>query len=126
VHLSLPIDQEATEMEKCDEEIFLSTVGLIALGIAAPASAADLAPYTKAPPAPVVAVYDGAASTSAPTAAAAGATNAGMSRASVDLSPPSVKVVTMRPAEWLAVRLDTVGRERVGCSVWKRRATGLI
>src|SRR6202051_5083738 len=42
------------------KKFLLITVGLIALGIAAPASAADLAarPYTKAPPAPVVAVYD--------------------------------------------------------------------
>jgi outer membrane immunogenic protein len=37
-----------------------ATVGLVALGMAAPASAADMAarPYTKAPPAPVVAIYD--------------------------------------------------------------------
>jgi outer membrane immunogenic protein len=41
------------------KKFLLATVGLIALGIAAPASAADLAarPYTKAPP-PVVAIYD--------------------------------------------------------------------
>src|SRR5260370_6198336 len=42
------------------KKFWLATVGLLALGMAAPASAADLAarPYTKAPPAPVVAVYD--------------------------------------------------------------------
>ena len=42
------------------KKFLLATVGLVALGMAAPASAADLAarPYTKAPPAPVVAVYD--------------------------------------------------------------------
>src|ERR1700738_2215668 len=41
------------------KKFLLVTVGLVALGIAAPASAADLAarPYTKAPP-PVVAIYD--------------------------------------------------------------------
>ncbi len=41
------------------KKFLLATVGLVALGIAAPASAADLAarPYTKAPP-PVVAIYD--------------------------------------------------------------------
>ena len=41
------------------KKFLVITVGLIALGIAAPASAADLAarPYTKAPP-PVVAIYD--------------------------------------------------------------------
>jgi outer membrane immunogenic protein len=42
------------------KKFWLASVGLVALGMAAPASAADLAarPYTKAPPAPVVAVYD--------------------------------------------------------------------
>jgi len=42
------------------KKFWLTTVGLVALGMAAPASAADLAarPYTKAPPAPVVAIYD--------------------------------------------------------------------
>ena len=41
------------------KKFFLATVGLVALGMAAPASAADLAarPYTKAPP-PIVAIYD--------------------------------------------------------------------
>jgi outer membrane immunogenic protein len=41
------------------KKFLLGAVGLIALGMAAPASAADLAarPYTKAPP-PVVAIYD--------------------------------------------------------------------
>ena len=42
------------------KKFWLATVGLLALGMAAPASAADLAarPYVKAPPAPVVAIYD--------------------------------------------------------------------
>jgi outer membrane immunogenic protein len=40
------------------KKFLLATVGLVALGMAAPASAADVAPYTKAPPAPVVAIYD--------------------------------------------------------------------
>src|ERR1700716_183477 len=42
------------------KKFWLTSVGLVALGMAAPASAADLAarPYTKAPPAPIVAVYD--------------------------------------------------------------------
>jgi outer membrane immunogenic protein len=41
------------------KKFWLTSVGLVALGMAAPASAADLAarPYTKAP-APVVAIYD--------------------------------------------------------------------
>src|SRR5204863_2873534 len=60
VHLSLEIDHLTrrrwrTEMKK----FLLATVGLVALGVAAPASAADLAarPYTKAPPM-VAAIYD--------------------------------------------------------------------
>ena len=42
------------------KKFLLGTVGLIALGIAAPASAADLAarPYTKAPPPVVAPIYD--------------------------------------------------------------------
>jgi outer membrane immunogenic protein len=42
------------------KKFLLATAGLVALGMAAPASAADLAarPYTKAPPPPVVAIYD--------------------------------------------------------------------
>jgi outer membrane immunogenic protein len=42
------------------KKFLLGTVGLVALGMAAPASAADLAahPYTKAPPAPVAVIYD--------------------------------------------------------------------
>src|ERR1700726_2829794 len=42
------------------KKFWLGTVGLVALGVAAPASAADLAarPYTKAPPPMVAAIYD--------------------------------------------------------------------
>jgi outer membrane immunogenic protein len=42
------------------KRILLDSVGLVALGLSAPASAADLAarPYTKAPPPVVAAVYD--------------------------------------------------------------------
>jgi len=42
------------------KKFLLATVGLVALGFAAPASAADLAarPYTKAPPPMVAALYD--------------------------------------------------------------------
>src|SRR4030088_90077 len=43
------------------KKFLLATVGLVALGMAAPASAADLAarPFTKAPPPMVAAIYDG-------------------------------------------------------------------
>jgi outer membrane immunogenic protein len=42
------------------KRILLAAVGLVALGMAAPASAADLAarPYTKAPPPMVAPIYD--------------------------------------------------------------------
>ena len=42
------------------KKFLLGTVGLVALGMAAPASAADLAarPYTKAPPPMVAPIYD--------------------------------------------------------------------
>jgi outer membrane immunogenic protein len=42
------------------KKFWVATVGLLAIGMAAPASAADLAarPYVKAPPAPVVPIYD--------------------------------------------------------------------
>ena len=109
------------------KKFLLATVGLVALGMAAPASAADLAarPY-KAPP-PVVAVYDW-------SGFYIGANGGGgWSHKCWDVNelpythrPLRAKVVTMRQAEWLAVRLDTVGRAPAGCSVWKRKATGLI
>src|SRR5260370_28923286 len=42
------------------KKFLLATVGLVALGFGAPASAADLAarPYTKAPPPMIAALYD--------------------------------------------------------------------
>jgi outer membrane immunogenic protein len=52
---------EATELGKNTMKKFLlSAVGLVALGMAAPASAADLAarPYTKAPPPMISPIYD--------------------------------------------------------------------
>src|SRR6267378_3361932 len=49
-------EQEGNTMKK----FLLGTVGLVALGMAAPASAADLAarPYTKAPPPVLAPIYD--------------------------------------------------------------------
>src|SRR6266513_5692403 len=60
VHLSLEIDHLMRRRWRTTMKKFLlATVGLVALGVAAPASAADLAarPYTKAPPM-VAAIYD--------------------------------------------------------------------
>src|ERR1700675_249149 len=61
VHLSLEIDHLTQRRWRTTMKKFLlATVGLVALGVAAPASAADLAarPYTKAPPPMVAAIYD--------------------------------------------------------------------
>ncbi len=79
-----------------------ATIGLVALAMAAPASAADLAarPYTKAPPPIVAAIYDW-------SGFYVGANGGwGSSHKCWDLTnfpaqlsfPPSVKVVTMRRA----------------------------
>jgi hypothetical protein len=59
-HLSLQIDQKKRrKWRNAMKKFLLATISLVALGLAAPASAADLAarPYTKAPPAPPP-VYD--------------------------------------------------------------------
>src|SRR5882762_718837 len=61
VHPSLDRSPEAAEQGgNTMKKFLLGTVGLAALGMAAPASAADLAarPYTKAPPPIVVPIYD--------------------------------------------------------------------
>jgi outer membrane immunogenic protein len=117
-------------MENYDEEVLLATVGLVALGMAAPASAADLAarPYTKAPPPIVAAIYDW-------SGFYIGANGGwGSSHKCWDITnfPGATVVPTFREGchdatgGVLAVRLATVGRAPVGCSVSKRRATGLI
>src|SRR5258707_12218617 len=63
-HLSPQVDQDATQGRHAMKKFLLASTALVALalalGLTVPASAADLAarPYTKAPPAPVVAIYD--------------------------------------------------------------------
>src|SRR6267142_73051 len=56
----LGIANQATGWSIVMKKFLLGTVGLLALGIAAPASAADLAarPYTKAPPPMLAPIYD--------------------------------------------------------------------
>jgi hypothetical protein len=60
VHLSFQINQKRRRWRNTMKKFLMGTAGLIALGVAAPASAADLAarPYTKAPPPMVAAIYD--------------------------------------------------------------------
>ena len=99
------------------KKLLLATVGLLALGMGAPASAADMA--VKAAPPPIVApIYSWAGFY-------IGANGGwGTSHKCWDVTnflslgpPPSVKVVTMRTAERWAVRSDTAGRPAIGCSV---------
>jgi hypothetical protein len=108
------------------KKFLLGTVALVALGIAAPASAADLAarPY-QAPPPYVASIYDWTASTSAPTAAMAGP-------GSVLILPGlgsltySLKAAVIRAVALPAARSATAGKRAPGCLDWKLRATGLI
>ena len=109
------------------KKFLLAAVGSATLlGVAAPALAADMA--VKAAPPPYVApIYSWAGFY------IGGNGGWGSSDKCWDVtnflfprSTPSAKVVTMRPAERLVVRSDTAGRPATGCSVWKRRATGLI
>ena len=110
------------------KKFLLATVGLVALGIAAPASAADLAarPYTKAPPPVVAPIYDwsgfyiGANGGGGWSNKCWDVTNFRVPRT------PFGEGCHDASGGVVAVRLDTVGRGPVGCSVWKRKATGLI
>jgi hypothetical protein len=76
--------------------LWLGFVGLLAIGAASPAAAADLAarPYTKAPPM-IATIYDWKAA----------------------MTPPAV---------WSAARSAIAGRARAGCSASKARVTGPI
>ena len=95
------------------KKFLLGTVGLVALGIAAPASAADMAarPYTKAPPM-IAAVYDW-------TGFYVGVNGGwGSSRKSWDYVTRGrrvrrrLKAATMQPAAPSAVRSAIAGRLR--------------
>ena len=111
------------------KKFLLGTIGLLALGMAAPATAADLAarPYTKAPPPIVAPIYDW-------TGFYIGANGGwGSSHKCWDdtnflfvRSPAIGEGCHNATGGTMAVRSDTAGRPATGCSVWKRRATGLI
>ena len=110
------------------KKTLLGTIGLLALGWRLPPRLLiwPLVLIPRHHPRSWLRSTTGAASTSVPTVVGVRATNAGMTRTSFSLDPPPLaKVVTMRPAERLAVRSDIAGRPAIGCSVWRRRATGL-
>ena len=109
------------------KKFLLGTVGLVALSLSAPASAADLAarPYTKAPPPMIAAIYDW-------SGFYVGLNGGwGSSRKCWDID------TCRRACRSLAEGCHdatggTVGGQigyrwqaRTGCSAWKRRATGL-
>jgi outer membrane immunogenic protein len=59
MHSSLQINrQKRRKRRDMMRKLFLATAGLAALAMATPASAADLAPYTKAPPPMLAPIYD--------------------------------------------------------------------
>ena len=109
------------------KKFFLGTVGLVALlGMAAPASAADLAPrpYTKAPPPVVTPIYDW-------TGFYIGGNGGwGQSHNCVDFVGVAgfdfLTVAAIDPEASSAARSATAGSPATGCSVWKRRAIGRI
>ena len=105
------------------KKLWLSLVGLAALGLGAPASAADLGvrPYP-APPPMVAAIYDWSGFYIG--------LNGGWGQAQdcwsflTQLVQPSVTHVPMRLEEFLAGSSAIAGNRPIGCSVWKRRAIG--
>src|SRR6266700_2041723 len=119
VHLSLEIDRLMRRRWRTTMKKFLlATVGLVALGMAAPASAADLAarPYTKAPPM-VAAIYDW-------SGFYVGANGGwGSSRNCWEFL---LKVATMQPGASPVVKSVTAGKAPAGYSASKLRVTGQI
>ena len=104
------------------KKFLLGTVGLIALGMAAPASAADMA--VKAPPPPYVApIYDW-------TGFYIGA-NGGWGESHNCLNffddfGPFDRAAAGGPEVSSAARSAIVGRRAPGCLAWKPRAIGRI
>lgn len=106
------------------KKILLSGMALLAVSMAAPASAADLAakPYVKAPPPVVAPIYDW-------TGFYIGANGGwGQSHGCVDFVTPAGTVAggcADRSGASRADRSGTAGKPISLCSVWKRREIGL-
>ena len=123
---SVVADRDDGDGEITMKKFLLGTVGLLALGMAAPATAADLAarPYTKAPPPIVAPIYDW-------TGFYIGGNGGwGQSRNCWDfvdvLGVPSLRAAASGPVASLAARSAIVGRPISGCLAWKPRAIGRI
>ena len=109
------------------KKFLLGTVGLIALGMAAPATAADLAarPYTKAPPPMLAPIYDW-------TGFYIGGNGGwGQSNSCLNFDGfghllTSLTAAARGPEVSSAARSATVGRPTNGCLAWKHRAIGRI
>ena len=113
-------DEHMMSMKK----LWLSLVGLAALGLGAPASAADLAvhPYRMAAPPMVAAIYDWSGFYIGLTAAGGRPTTAGIFLPQLEQS--SVMDVPMLLEEYSVGSSAIAGNRPIGCSVWKRRAIG--
>ena len=108
------------------KKFLMGAVGLLALGMAAPASAADMAarPYTKAPPPALPMLYDW-------TGFYIGGNGGwGQSRNCwdfVDVSGVAVATAAASgPGASPAARSVIVGKPVSGCLAWKLRAIGRI
>ena len=109
------------------KKFLLGTVGLLALGMAAPATAADLAarPYTKAPPPVVAPIYDW-------TGFYIGGNGGwGQSHNCLDFVDAfgvltSLTAAASGPGASSAARSVIVGKPVSGCLAWKPRAIGRI
>ncbi len=112
------------------KKILLGTVALVALGIAAPASAADLAarPYTKAPPPMIAAIYDWSGfyiGLNGGGGSAHKCWDLDQQRAASRVGS-GPKVAITRPAARSVVRSVTAGRRATGCSVLKPGQLGRL
>ena len=108
------------------KKFLLGTVGLVALGMAAPAIAADLAarPYTKAPPVYVDPMYNWSGFYIGMNGGWGSSRNRYEWTGPLECSHSGMGL--MQPAAPLAGRSAIIGRLVPGCSVSKLKATGPI
>ena len=109
------------------KKILLATVGLLALGIAAPASAADLPArtYSKAPPPMMAVIYDWSGFYMGLNGGW-GSSHKCWTNTRHGVPRRSAKAAAMRPAASPVARSVIAGSRADWCSAWKARATGPI